>query len=152
MDHRQASETASYSLLKLVMGYMELDKKLRHFCTDTIIYPAEIHLIAAIANNPDIHIRGLAQRLHITSASISEMIGKLQKKGLVQKSADQDNLSRLKLSLTAKGQRAHEAHMRYHDELNDLVAQELKDASVEQVSFLRDFCDSLCERMESFQF
>lgn len=85
------------------MRCVKLEQNPYNFGTDTIIYPAESHLIAAIASNPDIHIRALAERLHITSASVSKMIANC-KKGLVQKQTDKDNLSRLKLSLTAKGQ------------------------------------------------
>ena len=100
----------------------------------------------------EIHIRGLAEQLGITSASVSEMISKLQRKGLVQKSADKNNLSRLKLSLTAMGQLAHEEHMRYHNELNQIIAAELKDVSPEQISFLHDFFDNIRGRIDYFQF
>lgn len=152
MDHRTETDSVSYSLLLLVMRYMELDKQMHNFGTDTPIFHAEIHLISTIAHNPDIHVRGLAEKLGITSASVSEMIGKLKKKGLVQKSADSDNLSKLNLSLTAKGRLAHEEHMRYHDELNCIIAEELKEASEEQVAFLHDFCDGVRKRLDDFQF
>lgn len=152
IDHRSGTESVSYSLLSLVVRYMELDKMMHNYGTDTPIYHSEIHLISAIARNPDIHIRGLAEQLGITSASVSEMISKLQKKGLVLKNVDKDNLSRLKLSLTTKGRLAHEEHMRYHSELNRIIAEELKDASAEQVSFLHDFCDHVRERMQEFMF
>ncbi len=80
------------------------------------------------------------------------MISKLQKMGLVQKSTDKSNLSRLKLSLTTKGLLAHEEHMRYHQELNQMIAEELKDASAEQIAFLSGFCDHLRERMDDFHY
>ena len=152
INHGSGAESVSYSLLKLVMRYMELDKQIHDFGTDTPIYHAEIHLISEIAQNPDIHIRGLAEQLDITSASVSEMISKLQKKGLVQKSTDKKNLSRLNLSLTDKGQLAHEEHMRYHEELNQIIAAELAGASEEQIAFLHDFCDHVRERMDDFRF
>lgn len=152
VDHRSGTESVSYSLLRLVMRYMELDKQMRNFGTDSPIYHSEIHLISEIAKNPDIHIRGLAEQLGITSASVSEMISKLQKKGLVQKSTDKRNLSRLNLSLTDKGRLAHEEHVRYHEELNQMIAAELKDASSDQIAFLHEFCDRMRERIMNFHF
>ena len=152
INHRDGTETVSYSLLRLVVRYMELDKQMHRFGTDTPIYHSEIHLISAIAQNPDIHVRGLAEQLGVTSASVSEMINKLQKKGLVQKSTDKNNLSRLNLSLTDKGRLAHEEHMRYHEELNQIISAELAGASGEQVAFLHDFCDHMRERIDNFHF
>lgn len=150
MEQRREAETVSFSLLKLIMRYIELDKQTHYFGTGTPIYNSEIHLISMIAKNPGIHIRGLAEQLGVTSASVSETISKLQKKGLVLKSTDKSNLSRLNLSLTAKGQLAHEAHMRYHEELIQIIASELKDAPAEQIAFLRDFCDHVRQRMDDF--
>lgn len=151
MGHRNGPEAVSYSLLSLVMRYMELDKQIRNFGTGTPIYHSEIHLISAIADNPDIHIRGLAERLGVTSASVSEMISKLQKKGLVQKDTDEGNLSRLKLTLTTEGRLAHKEHLRYHEELDRIIAAELADVPDEQVAFLKAFCDHVRERMDKFK-
>lgn len=152
MCHREGAEGVTYGLINLVMRYIELDKQMHNFGTDVVIHHSEIHLISAIAINPDVHIRGLAEKMGITSASVSEMISKLQKKGLVQKNVDKDNLSRLRLSLTTKGQLAHEEHMRYHEELNRIVADELKGTSEEQIAFLHEFCDHIRERLSSFNF
>jgi len=152
IDHRRGTDSVSYSLLRLVMRYMELDKQIHNFGTDTPIYYSEIHLISAIANNPDIHVKGLAELLNITSASVSEMLGKLQKKGLIQKTADKNNLSRLKLTLTTKGQLAHEEHMKYHSKLNQIIAEELKGKSDEQIAFLHNFCDHIRDRLDDFHF
>lgn len=151
-EHPNGTESVSYSLLRLIMRYIELDKQIHSFGTDTPIYHAEIHLISTIANNPNIHVKGLAERLGITSASASEMISKLKKKGLVQKSTDSDNLSRLKLSLTTKGQLAHEEHLRYHDELNRIITEELQGATEEQFAFLHDFFDGVRIRLDDFRF
>lgn len=152
LNHTEGKEAVPYSLLHLVTSYVELDKKIRYYGTDVPIYNSEIHLISAIANNPEIHIRGLAEKFGITSASVSEMISKMQKKGLVEKHIDKDNLSRIKLSLTEKGMLAHREHRKYHDELNCMVGDELNGASEEQIEFLNFFLGNMARRMNEFPF
>ncbi len=152
MDGKMPREYAPYSVLYLTMQFKDLETKMHNYGTDTPIYHSEIHLISEIAENPDIHVRGLAERMGITSASVSEMLGKLMKKGLVEKTTDKENLSRLKLSLTEKGLHAHKEHMRYHDELNEIVGKSLEGATDEQVAFLNEFCDRLRENLKEFEF
>ncbi|MDO4539944.1 MAG: MarR family transcriptional regulator [Syntrophomonadaceae bacterium] len=149
MDKNKMIDAVPYSMLSLAMRYVELNKRIHSYGTDTIIFHSEIHLISAIARNPEIHVKGLAELLGITSASVSEMLSKLLKKGLVRKEVDKDNLARVKLSLTTKGQLAHEEHMRYHDQLNRMVADELADATDEQIAFILEFCAHMCERLNN---
>lgn len=152
LNHREGKEAVPYSLLHLVMSYMNLDKKIRYYGTDTPISNSEIHIISAIADNPEIHIRGLAEKLGITSASVSEMISRMQKKGLVEKRIDKKNLSRLNLFLTEKGKLAHREHRKYHDELNRMVNDELEGVSAEQIAFLNSFLENMAKRMNDFPF
>lgn len=152
MVHNNELDPVAHGLLHFVMSYLELDKQTRYYGTDVPIYNSEIHLISAIADNPGIHIRGLAEKFGITSTSVSEMVSKLKKKGLVEKRTDKDNLSRIKLSLTEKGMLAHTEHRRYHDELNRMVEEELANVSKEQIAFLSNFLESMTKRMKNFQF
>lgn len=152
MEGRSGAEEVSYKLLRLVMTYMNMDRQMQNYGTDTVIYHSEIHLISAIAKNADINVKGLAEQFGITSASVSETLSKLQKKGLIKKTQDEGNLSRLKLSLTTKGRLAHEEHMRYHDEINQIIAEALTGATEEQLDFLIGFCNGVRTRMEDFKF
>lgn len=142
----------SHGLLHLVMCYTEMEKKTRYYETDVPIYNSEIHLIGAIAQNPEIHIRGLAEKFGITSASVSEMISKMQKKGLVEKHVDKENHSRIQITLTDKGKLADRVHRRYHEELDQMVRDELRDASEEKIAFLNAFLENMTRRMEEFPF
>lgn len=147
MSNRPIKEQLSYDLLSLVVQYMELDKHTRNFGTDVTIYNSEIHLISAIAKNPGIHVKGLAELLGITSASVSEMLKKLEKKSLIQKQTDTANLSRLNITLTDAGMRAHEEHMRYHEIINDITGEELADATDEQILIIDNFLNGIRKRL-----
>ena len=144
------AEGIAHNILHVVTEYVALEKQIKYYDTDVPIYNAEIHIIAAIAANPGIHIKGLAEKFDITSASVSEMVSKLRRKGLVEKKTDKSNLSRLNLSLTEKGRTAYQAHERYHKRLHDLVADRLEGASPEQVAFLRNFLVDMADMFRHF--
>lgn len=139
-----------YSMLKLIMCYLELDSKIQYYGTDIPIYRSEIHLISAIAKKPDINVKGLAEEFKITSASVSEMLTKLQRKGMIDKTFDKNYRVGLKLTLTEKGKKAHDEHMRYHTNLNQMVIDELSTASHEQTETILSFLNSMCKRLEEF--
>lgn len=140
----------AYDSIKLALTYVELDKKTRYYGTDVPIFYSEIHMIMLIAENPGIHVGGLADLLRITKGSVSEIVRKLEKKGLVKKEADEDNLSRYLLSLTEKGERAHLNHMRYHAVINDMVEEQLQNATVQDVQFLAQFLSGMMDKLKNF--
>lgn len=151
MDNvREIKQKIGYTLLDLLMTFLELDKQIRAYGTDVPIYHAEIHMISAIANHPSIHVGGLADLLDVTKGSVSEIIKKLEKKALVMKEVDENNLSKLSLYLTEKGKTAHENHMRYHSVLNDMIERELAGASEKEVQFLLHFLAAMTEKTKNF--
>lgn len=141
----------SVVLLDLKTRYAEIEKVVRNFGTNVSIHKAEIYVVSAIASSPGIHVRGLAELLEITSASASEIVQKLEKKGLVYKKTDVNNLSRFLLYLTKKGEFAHEEHMRYHQILYAMIEDELTNASEEQLDFLVTFLSGLASRFEGIE-
>ncbi|NLG02416.1 MAG: MarR family transcriptional regulator [Clostridia bacterium] len=151
MAKRKIIDEVPYSMLKLIMRYLELDRKTQYYGTDKPIYYSEIHMISAIAQKPDINVKGLAEEFKITSASVSEMLTKLNKKGMVNKAVDKNHPVSLKLSLTEKGKRAHEEHMRYHSKLEQMVIEELSDASDEQIQTIVDFLNHMRNRLDEFE-
>jgi DNA-binding MarR family transcriptional regulator len=137
-----------YQMLRLTKACYELDKKTRNYGTDVPIFFSEIHIISAIAEHPGIHVSGLAELQGITKGSVSEIIQKLEKKALVKKEADEDNLSKLSLRLTEKGRKAHKGHMRYHAMLDKLVETELQFATEDDIRLLSNFFSSVIESVE----
>jgi DNA-binding MarR family transcriptional regulator len=127
------------------------NKKARKFDTNITIYHAEIHTVSAIAKNPGIHVGGLADMFGFTKGAISEILRKLEKKGLARKETDPANLSRLKIYLTEKGETAHTAHMRYHDEFEKTGSRVLQNFSDEQVAAIADFLQEMLGVMTDFE-
>lgn len=140
----------AYDSLHLALALVDLDKKTRYYGTDVPIFYSEIHVIMAIAQNPGIHVGGLADILGVTKGAVSEILKKLERKALVVKEMDQLNLSRCSLDLTEKGRKAHDSHMYYHTVLNTMVENELHNASEKELEFLSGFLSSLMGRIENF--
>ncbi len=141
----------SYTLLRVVWKFFEADKKTRYYGTDKQLFEAEIHMIKSIKENDGIHVTGLAELLGVTKGAVSQIIMKLQKKGMIVKDTDPRNLSRLVLSLTPKGEIAYIHHEKLHEEFDSIVNEVLKDASKENLLFLKDFLNSLDAKLDEFE-
>lgn len=141
----------SYTLLRVVWKLFEIDKKTRYYGTDQQLYEAEIHMIKSIKESEGIHVTGLADLLGVTKGAVSQIIMRLQKKGMIIKDTDPRNLSRLVLRLTPKGETAYANHEKLHQEFDDLVSEILKDASEDKIAFLREFLDVLNNRMDDYE-
>lgn len=100
--------------LKIINKYNNLDKKVRSYGTDGLLYPSEIHVIDAIGTSKDMTTTKLAAKLGITKGGISQITSKLIKKNLISKE-DGDGLNEVYLILTDKGITAYQAHIKLHE-------------------------------------
>lgn len=144
-------ERISYALLRVMLKFMELDRRTRCYGTDEQLFNAEIHMIKAIKENEGIHVTGLAGILGVTKGAVSQIIGKLEKKGMIMKERDADNQSKLMLKLTPQGETAHINHEKYHQHFDDLIQAVLKDASEQEIRFLKKFLVNLEDELERME-
>lgn len=141
----------SYSLLTVIYKFMENDKQIRYYGTDTPLFSSEIHMIRAIKEEEGIHITGLANKLGVTKGAVSQIVNKLNKKGFVKKETDSNNQSKLIIKLTPKGEIADANHTKLHDKFDILVNDILKDASNEEIKFLNNFLNKVEAQIEDFE-
>ncbi len=140
----------SYSLLRIITKFDEIDKQTRYYGTDTPLFSAEINMLRIIKENEGIHITGIADKLGVTKGAVSQIVNKLHQKGLIKKETDSCNQSKLVLSLTPKGEIAEANHEEFHNRFDLLIDSIIKDASEENVAFLRDFLNSFEESLSNF--
>ena len=140
----------SYTLLRVIGKIFEIDKKTRTYGTDVKLYDAEIHMIKSIKENEGIHVTGLADMLGVTKGAVSQVIMKLEKKGMIIKDADPKNLSRLVLHLSPIGETAYVNHERLHEEFEHLVGSVLDEATEENKAFLKSFLDTLEAKIDAY--
>ena len=76
------------------------------------LYRAEVHILEIIEKNEGIIATGITQMMAVTKGAVSQIITKLQKKGLIIKKDKGDNLKIKELFLTEKGKEV----IKYHEE------------------------------------
>ncbi|WP_276621324.1 MarR family winged helix-turn-helix transcriptional regulator [Syntrophomonas wolfei] len=108
-------------------------------------------MIKSIKENEGIHVTGLADLLEVTKGAVSQIVMRLEKKGMVVKDKDDSNQSKLVLKLTPKGETAYVNHEKLHQEFDDLIREILKEASPEHIAFLTDFLDLLDNRIDDYE-
>ncbi len=141
----------SGTLLRVIYSVMELEYTMRYYGTDKILHYGEIHMIKEIKNNPGIHISAIAEMNGITRGAVSQMVKKLEKKGMVKKITDESNKSRILLQLTEKGEIAHGEHERFHRVFNEMLSKSLENFNEEEEKGINDFLDRVLEITEYFK-
>lgn len=141
----------SYTFLRVVSKISEIDRKTRYYGTDQPLYDAEIHMIKSIKENEGIHVTGLANMLGVTKGAVSQIIMKLEHKGMIIKDSDPRNMSRLMLRLTAKGEIAYLYHEKLHQKYDEFFYALLENATEENKAFLKSFFNSLDEQIDTFE-
>ncbi len=115
-----------------------LEKKPVDIGHGVLLYPSEFHLIEATGKNPAENLTSIASRLGVTKGAISQMVKKLEKKGLVKKVRVPGNKKDIVLELTDFGREAFEWHRSLHESMETGIRKELEkmsDAEIE--AFLR---------------
>jgi DNA-binding MarR family transcriptional regulator len=99
-------------LLNLIYTAIEIEQKIHNYGTDVELSSQEIYLIKIINDHSGIHVTGAAEKTGVSKAAASQMLMRLERKGLVIKAISTENMSKYVLKLTDKGKKAHKEHMR----------------------------------------
>jgi DNA-binding MarR family transcriptional regulator len=127
------------ALLRILNKYVENQRRPRRYGLEELLYPAEVHTIMLIGDHPGAGVTELASRAAITKGAVSQMLQKLDKKGLIRKSSDPVDGKRLVLELTSKGKVAYYSHKRLHEEMDKELFSFLHDLKTGQLEVLRRF-------------
>ncbi len=84
------------------------------FGTGVLMFRREIHTIQAIGRNPGINVTTLAEYMGVTKGAVSQIIKKLSKKRLVQKTHTIGNAKEVILELTDLGWIGFHNHEKFH--------------------------------------
>lgn len=128
-EFRKSYETMQHALLELVDTVNAHHRGGVDFGTGHRLHPAEIHTIATIGDEPQITVTQLAERLSVSKPTISERIGKLMKKGLVEKGTKPYDAKAVTLLLTKTGWTAYTHHEAHHDKMFDVFVSQYGEKS-----------------------
>lgn len=156
MDSEAASNEIMEIFLRVVNKYNALEKIPVRHSPDHGLYHSERHMLDRIGANPDMNITGLARASGVTKGAISQIVKKLETKGIVRRYKKAANDKEVFIELTEAGRGAYEERRRTGKQTTGPLCDELKRHSDEKVAFLVSmfhwldkFMDQTGEKMKS---
>lgn len=119
--------------------WLKIDNKPRRFGTGHNLYRAEVQLIEVMGRSDGLSVTGLAGILGITKGAVSQTLKKIEQKGLITKTSDPQNQSRLIVELTAKGKLAYYAHEHWHETADGGFRDYFMNLPEDKLRFLDEF-------------
>ena len=99
-------------------------KQLVDYGTGELYTSSEVHLVTRIDKNPGITVTKIAEDTLRTKSAVSQMVSKLEQKGLVVRAKNPQNTKQQLLYVTPKGLELSKCHQAYDDtseHINDLI-------------------------------
>jgi DNA-binding MarR family transcriptional regulator len=96
----------------------------------------ELHTIALVGRLGSPKMSELAQRGHVTRGTITFMIDKLAKKGYVKRVRGETDGRVVRVSLTARGQKANKLHEEFHQNIINSIMASLAKSERKQLASL----------------
>lgn len=106
--------------------------------------PAQMHTIEVIGHHQNLMMRELADRLGITTGTLTVAVDRLEKLGMVRRKPHEHDRRSWLIVLTEQGRAMYEQHNRYHEELTQEISHELSDQDMET---LKRLLGCIVERM-----
>ena len=131
------------TLVRVLNKFTENEKQPRYFGVPELMHASEIHMVMLIGDNPGVHGAELARVAGVTRGAISQIVAKLEKKGLVKKIEDPGNSLKKVPVLTNKGKVAYYAHEQYHEEMDRDLYAYVNRLTDEQVTVIENFLREL---------
>jgi len=121
MIHQLADINDRYQQIQL-----DYSKELRDYGTGELYTPTEVHMVTRIEENPGITATKIAEDTFRTKSAVSQMLSKLEAKGLICREKDPNNGKQFFLYATPKGKHLILCHKAYDEAvlpLDDIVEQ-----------------------------
>jgi DNA-binding MarR family transcriptional regulator len=100
-------------IYKFVMIYSDYIKTARDYGTGEIINMMEVHTLTVIEENPGITVTEVALEWNRTKGAVSQILSKLEKRGLIIRKKEAGNAKTVHLYVTDKGKILSNAHKDY---------------------------------------
>ena len=101
---------------EVLTKYSLIDRKPIDFGVGVALYPSEIHMVSRIDGRDGVGVTELAEEMGITKGAVSQLVARLEKKGLVTKENAPDNRTRVLIRTTERGHTATRNHLEFHRE------------------------------------
>jgi DNA-binding MarR family transcriptional regulator len=138
--------------LKIFNRLNQLEKTPRKYGTDELLYTSELLMIEGLGYKPGVNVTEYAENHGITKGAVSQLVKKLEKKGLVERYKNPTNQKEVFLKLTMKGEIVFHKHILLHLQFAKDFFDEFETLTPEQIGLIMHFLttlDNLFDRAES---
>jgi len=111
---------------------------------DSGLSPAQMHTVEIIGHNQNMRMKELAERLGVTTGSLTVGIDKLEKLGLVKRKPHESDRRSWLIVLTDDGKQMYEQHHKYHQEFTNEISRDL---ALEQIDNLTNYLNTILKRL-----
>ncbi|CAG36226.1 MarR family winged helix-turn-helix transcriptional regulator [Desulfotalea psychrophila] len=98
--------------------------------------PTQMHTIEIIGHNQEMRMKELAEKLGITTGTLTVGIDKLEKQGLVQRKPHEKDRRSWLIVLTERGEAMFKEHHRFHQAFTQDICAELTSEEVASLARL----------------
>jgi DNA-binding MarR family transcriptional regulator len=136
MNRENVSKEIIELFIRMVNKYNSLEKIPVRHGTRHNLYHSERHMLDKIGEHAGMNVTEFATAAGVTKGAISQMVSKLEKKGIVRRYKKSTNDKEVFLELTKTGQEAYRQHQEVNKETIKQLDNELSKYSDEKVEFL----------------
>jgi len=129
--------------LQTVHQFGELEKQVHTFEDGQKLHLSETHTMVAIGSHDGINIVTLSKLQGVSRSAVTQMVGRLVKKGFVKKEVSPRTENEVVLSLTEKGKQVCRWHENQHQWLREQLAKRFAQYSGSFASQLASLMDEM---------
>ena len=111
---------------------------------DSGLSPAQMHTVEIIGHNQDMRMKELAERLGVTTGTLTVGVDKLEKLGLVERKPHESDRRSWLIVLTDEGKEMYEQHHKYHQKFTNEISRDL---ALEQIDNLTGYLNIILKRL-----
>lgn len=122
--------------LQSVRTFNSLEKVPHKAGAEHSLYHSERHLMDMIGDQPGVNITEFARSAGVTKGAVSQLVKKLERKGLVRRYKSSSNDKEVLLELTREGREFCRSHKRKNEETIKPLIEELERHPDDKIDFL----------------
>lgn len=98
---------------------------------DSELSPGQMHAIEIIGHEKSLRMKELAEKLGVTTGTLTVTVDKLERKGLLERRPHESDRRSYRVVLTEEGKKHFASHQEYHLQLTEEIAAVLSTEELE---------------------
>jgi DNA-binding MarR family transcriptional regulator len=138
MDRKASCREIMDLFIRAANKYKALEKIPVQYGTKQNLYHSERHVLDNIGDNPGMNVTEFAGSMGVTKGAISQVLKKLEAKGVARRYKKSTNEKEVFVELTKNGKEIYKEHKKINEQTIIPLYQELQKYPDEKVAFLID--------------